>query len=39
MQDFNKYLNLMVEKNASDMFFSSGAPVNIKIEGKTIPVG
>ncbi|MGD8568373.1 MAG: PilT/PilU family type 4a pilus ATPase [Gammaproteobacteria bacterium] len=37
--DINKYLKLMVDKNASDMFFSSGAPVNIKIEGKTSPVG
>jgi twitching motility protein PilU len=39
MIDINKYLKLMVDKNASDMFFSSGAPVNIKIEGKTSPVG
>ena len=29
----------MVDKNASDLFFSTGAPVNIKIEGKTAPVG
>jgi twitching motility protein PilU len=29
----------MVEKNASDVFFSSGAPVKIKIEGQTRPVG
>lgn len=39
MIEFKKYLHLMVEKNASDMFFSSGAPVNIKIEGTTAPVG
>ena len=39
MIDINKYLTLMVEKNASDMFFSSGAPVNIKIEGVTSPIG
>lgn len=32
------YLKLMVEKGASDLFFSVGAPVNIKIEGITQPV-
>lgn len=30
-------LTLMVDNNASDLFFSSGAPVNIKIEGTTRP--
>lgn len=39
MFDISAYLKLMVEKNASDLFFSTGAPVNIKIEGKTAPVG
>jgi twitching motility protein PilU len=39
MLDISPYLKLMVEKNASDLFFSTGAPVNIKIEGKTSPVG
>lgn len=29
----------MVDKNASDMFVSAGAPINIKIEGVTHPVG
>src|SRR5512147_2214409 len=29
---------LMVEKRASDLFFSSNAPIKIKIEGKIIPV-
>jgi len=33
--DIYPYLKLMVEKNASDLFFSVGAPVNIKIEGTT----
>ena len=33
------YLKLMVQKEASDLFFSSGAKVNIKIEGRTMPVG
>ncbi len=28
----------MVEKNASDLFFSTNAPVNIKIEGVTAPI-
>ncbi len=37
--DIAPYLKLMVEKNASDLFFSPGAPVNIKIEGETRPVG
>ena len=39
MFDISAYLKLMVDKNASDLFFSTGAPVNIKIEGKTAPVG
>lgn len=29
---------LMVEKNASDLFFTTHAPVKIKIEGKIVPV-
>jgi twitching motility protein PilU len=37
--DITPYLKLMVEKNASDVFFSAGAPVKIKIEGQTRPVG
>ncbi len=32
------FLQLMVEKNASDLFFSVGAPVNVKIEGITHPL-
>lgn len=32
-------LELMVKHGASDLFFSTGAPVNIKIEGKSQPVG
>ena len=36
--DITQYLRLMVEKDASDMFFSTGAPVALKIEGKTVPV-
>ncbi|HIP52747.1 MAG TPA: PilT/PilU family type 4a pilus ATPase [Chromatiales bacterium] len=37
--DIVPYLKLMVQKNASDLFFSTGAPVNIKAEGHTLPVG
>src|SRR6185312_5508633 len=29
----------MVDKGASDMFLSTGAPVNIKVEGKLYPLG
>lgn len=32
------YLKLMADKEASDLFFSVGAPVNIKIHGETRPV-
>ena len=37
--EFADYLQLMVKKDASDLFLSAGAPVNIKIEGVTSPVG
>ncbi len=36
--DISPLLTLMVDKGASDMFFSVGAPVNIKIEGLTSAV-
>lgn len=32
------YLKLMAERHASDLFFTTGAPVSIKIEGDTKPV-
>ncbi len=38
MDDITPYLQLMVEKAASDLFFSTGAPVNIKIEGVLRPL-
>jgi len=38
MQKLDKYLSLMTERKASDLFFSVGAPVNIKIEGTTEPL-
>lgn len=37
--DISAYLKFMVEKNASDLFFSVGAPVNVKIEGDTKHIG
>ncbi|SEP86409.1 twitching motility protein PilU [Ectothiorhodospira magna] len=32
------YLKLMAQKNASDLFFTTGAPASIKIEGKIRPI-
>lgn len=32
------YLKLMAEKNASDLFFTTGAPVGLKVEGETRPI-
>jgi twitching motility protein PilU len=37
--DFQPYLKMMVEKNASDLFFSTNAPPCIKIEGVTSHLG
>lgn len=37
--DITPFFKLMVDKGASDLFFSVGAPPNIKIEGVTSPVG
>jgi len=37
--DIGYFLKLMAEKNASDMFLTSGAPVNIKIEGELYALG
>ena len=36
--DIVPYLKLMVKKNASDLFFSSGTVPHIKVEGVTMPV-
>jgi len=38
MMDIFPYLKLMMDKNASDLFFSTGSTVNIKIEGVTMPI-
>jgi twitching motility protein PilU len=32
------YLKLMADKHASDLYFTTGAPVSVKIEGETKPV-
>ncbi len=37
--DINPYLKLMVEKDASDIFFTAGSTVRIKAAGKVITVG
>ena len=37
--DIISYLKVMAHKGASDLFFSSGAPANIKVEGITTPLG
>jgi twitching motility protein PilU len=36
--DLSQFFRLMAEKRASDLFFSAGAPVYIKIEGEIRPV-
>ena len=36
--EITQFLHLMVDKGASDLFFSVGAPVNAKIEGITHPL-
>ena len=33
--DINRFLTVMVDKGGSDMFFTTGAPVHMKIEGVT----
>ncbi len=37
--DISPILKLMVEKTASDIFFTANSPIKIKIEGKIISVG
>ena len=34
----DKLFHLMAEKQASDLFISAGVPINIKIQGNTVPV-
>lgn len=35
---FDRLFHLMAEKQASDIFVSAGAPIQIKIQGTTIPI-
>ncbi len=37
--DISAYLQLMVKKQASDLYFSTGSKVLIKIEGQCMPIG
>lgn len=37
--DITPFFKLMVDRNASDLFFSIGAPPNIKIEGQMVAIG
>ncbi|MFT5390695.1 MAG: twitching motility protein PilU [Gammaproteobacteria bacterium] len=37
--DITPYLKLMVDKSASDLFFTVGAPVKVKLEGQATSVG
>lgn len=37
--DITPYLKLMVQKNASDLYFSTGTQVHLKLEGRTVPIG
>ena len=37
--DMEPYLNLMVEKSASDLFITATSPIKIKIEGDIVSVG
>lgn len=38
MADLVDFLGIMVKKEASDLYFTVGAPVQIKIEGVTMPI-
>ena len=38
MSAMKRLLQLMAEKNASDIYLSVGAPINIKISGNAVPV-
>jgi len=37
--ELGPYLRLMVQKDGSDLFFSTGAPPNLKAQGKTVAIG
>jgi len=37
--DISPYLNLMAEKNASDLLFTTNSPVKMRIEGRIVSIG
>ena len=37
--DIGYFLKLMVDKDASDMFLTTGAPVHVKVQGRLQPIG
>ncbi len=37
--DIAPYLKLMVQRNGSDLFFSTGAPPQLKVDGRMLPIG
>ena len=39
MNHLTPHLELMIEKEASDLFLTANSPVKIKIDGKIISVG
>ena len=38
MGAIDPFLNHMAEKNASDLYFTTGAPPSVKIDGVTRPI-
>ena len=37
--DISKFLQMMMQKGASDMFITPGAPIQLKVEGTMYPLG
>ena len=37
--EISPYLKLMVQRNGSDLFFSTGAPAQLKADGRMLPIG
>jgi len=37
--DITPFFKMMMERNASDLFFSVGAPPHLKVEGQIVPIG
>ena len=38
MSAMNRLFQIMADKKASDIFVSVGAPINIKINGNSVPI-